>query len=123
MKTKLTTNLRRRSRQARVRARVKGTADRPRLNVYRSHLGMYVQLVDDVAGKTLVSVHSKTITGSTEVGDRKAKVAAAYVVGKTIAEKAKAINIAVVVFDRAGYRYHGRVQAVAEGARDGGLSF
>ena len=123
MKTKLTTNLKRRSRQARVRAKVKGTVERPRLNVYRSRMSMFAQLIDDVAGQTLISVHSRIVTGNTDVGERKAKVAVAYAVGKTIAEKAKAMNIAAVVFDRAGYRYHGRVQAVAEGARDGGLQF
>lgn len=123
MKIKLTTNLRRRSRQARVRARVTGTAWRPRLNVYRSRMGMYAQLVDDVAGKTLVGIHSKTIKNQFNGGERKAKVATAYLVGKAVAEKAKALNIVTAVFDRAGYRYHGRVQAVAEGARDGGLKF
>ena len=109
-------------RRARVRARVSGTATRPRLSVFRSARGMYVQLIDDDAGKTLASVHQKTAPRSGDVGERAGKVAAAYLLGKQIAEKAKTAKIARVVFDRGGYAYHGRVQAVADGARDGGLT-
>ena len=115
---------RRARRQQRVRARVFGTAAKPRLNVFRGSLGTYAQLVDDSAGKTLAAVHSKKVeVKKADVGERKAKVAAAYLVGKILAEKAKALGIIKAVFDRGGYKYHGRVAAVAEGARDGGLEF
>lgn len=114
----------RKKRQARVRAKIFGTAEKPRLNVWRGLRGLYVQLVDDAAGKTLASVYSKNIAiKSVAVGERKGKVAAAYLAGKTLAEKAKIAGIVKVIFDRAGYKYHGRVAAVAEGARDGGLQF
>ena len=115
---------RRARRQQRVRARVFGTAAKPRLNVFRGLFGMYAQLIDDSVGKTLAAVHSKKVeVKKSDVGERKAKVASAYLVGKTLAEKAKAIGITKAVFDRGGYKYHGRVAAVADGARDGGLEF
>lgn len=125
---------RRARRQQRVRARVFGTAAKPRLNVFRGLLGTYAQLIDDSAGKTLVAVHSKKVevkkadvglpaVALAKVGERKAKVAVAYLVGKTLAEKAKALGITKAVFDRGGYKYHGRVAAVADGARAGGLEF
>ncbi len=110
-------------RRARVRAQISGTASRPRLNVFRSLLGMSAQLIDDEAGKTLVSANSKSDAKIGDAGERKGKVAVAYLVGKALAEKAKAKGITMVVFDRAGYAYHGRVAALAEGARDGGLQF
>lgn len=112
-------------RQARVRATISGTSKRPRLSVSRSLNAMYIQLIDDTIGKTLVSVNSKKdkIDMVGKIGDRKSKVAVGYILGKTLAEKAKAINISKVVFDRGGYKYHGRVKAVADGARDGGLEF
>lgn len=114
----------REKRQTRVRAKIFGTAEKPRLNVWRGLRGLYVQLIDDAAGKTLVSVYSKNITiKPVDAGERKGKVAVAYLAGKTVAEKAKAAGIVKVVFDRAGYKYHGRVAAVAEGAREGGLQF
>ena len=113
---------RRDRRRKRVRARVFGTSEKPRLNVFRGLHGTYAQLIDDAAGKTMAAVHSKKIeVKKVEVKDRKAKVAAAYLVGKALAEKAKAAGITMAVFDRAGYKYHGRVAAVADGARDGGL--
>lgn len=85
---------------------------------------LYVQLIDDSVGKTLVAVHSKDVDVKKTVDkERKGKVAVAYLVGKALAEKAKAVGIVQVVFDRAGYKYHGRVAAVADGARDGGLTF
>lgn len=121
-KSKLTRQQRRTRRHARVRARVMGTAERPRLNVTRSLRGMFVQLVDDQAGKTLASVNSKK-DAQGDAGERKGKVAVAYLLGKAVAEKAKAQNISAIVFDRGGNAYHGRVQAVADGARDGGLTF
>lgn len=111
------------SRHARIRARIIGDSERPRLNVYRSLTGMFAQIIDDVAGKTLVSVHSKKDAGAGDAGDRKGKVAESYRLGLALAEKAKAAKIAKVAFDRGGYRYHGRVQALADGARAGGLEF
>lgn len=99
-------------RHARSRARLSGTAERPRLHVFRSLRGLYVQLIDDAAGRTLVSASSRTN-----------QVAAAKALGLALAEKAKAAKITTVVFDRAGHKYHGRVKAVADGARAGGLVF
>ena len=85
---------------------------------------MYAQLIDDTAGKTLVSVNSKSDGKGTKVtGDRTAKVAMAYALGLALSQKAKAAKITTIVFDRSGHKYHGRVKAVAEGARDGGLIF
>lgn len=107
----------------RVRARVTGTAERPRLNVFRSLRGMTAQCVDDTAGRTLFGMRAEDAGKKGDAGDRKGKTAEAYLLGKAIAEKAKAANITRVVFDRAGYAYHGRVKALAEGARDGGLNF
>ncbi|HEU4700755.1 MAG TPA: 50S ribosomal protein L18 [Gemmatimonadales bacterium] len=107
-------------RHMRVRQRVAGTAERPRLVVFRSLKHIYAQLVDDDRGVTLLGV------GDTSEGlqvDGQGKVGKAKAVGKLIAEKAKAAGITTVVFDRAGYRYHGRVQAVADGAREAGLEF
>lgn len=123
MKKALTTrSTQRNQRRRRIRARIIGTAMRPRLSVHRSLNAMFLQLVDDEAGKTLASVHSKKLVAS-EAGERKAKVAVAFQLGKNLAEKAKALGVTAAVFDRAGYRYHGRVKAAAEGAREGGLKF
>lgn len=123
MKGKLNTkNDRRVCRQKRVRAKIFGTATRPRLNVFRSLRHVFVQLIDDDKNKTLVGVNSKSIK-SGDASGRKAKTAIAYLTGKALAEKAKGLNIKTVVFDRAGFNYHGRVRAVAEGARDSGLKF
>ena len=106
-------------RHKRVRAKVSGTPKRPRLNVFRSEKNIYAQIIDDVAGNTLVAASSldKAIEGN---GSNKA---AARAVGKLIAERAKAKGIDTVVFDRGGYLYHGRVAELAEGAREGGLEF
>ena len=121
---KLTTHRERRTRRhARVRAKISGTAARPRLSVTRTLRGLFVQLIDDAAGKTIVSVNSKKDAGKGDVGERKGKVAVAYLLGKELAERAKAAKITEAVFDRSGHKYHGRVQATAEGARDGGLQF
>ena len=110
-------------RRARVRAKVIGRPDRPRLNVFRSLKGTYAQLIDDDSGKTLVGLHSKSIVNSPiDAGERKGQTALAYRLGFSLAEKAREIGIKQAVFDRAGYLYHGRVKAVAEGARDGGLT-
>lgn len=100
----------------RIRKKVNGTAERPRLSVYRSNLEIYCQLVDDAKGHTLAAADSRSITSGT-------KTERAAVVGKLIAEKAKAAGIETVVFDRGGYLYHGRVKALADGAREGGLNF
>jgi len=118
----LTSPMKRMRRKARVR--VRGTAQRPRLAVFRSLRGMYVQAIDDDARKTLVSVYSKSANlKSIDVQGRTGKIAVAYGLGQTIAQKAKDAGITTVVFDRGGYAYHGRVEAVAQGARDGGLVF
>ncbi len=103
-------------RHLRVRKKVVGTAERPRLVVYRSLKHIYAQLVDDTAGRTLVTV------SSLKVSDGK-KTAKAAEVGKQVAAVAKDKGITRVVFDRGGYKYHGRVKAVADGAREGGLEF
>ena len=106
----------------RVRMSVSGTAERPRLCVYRSLEHIYAQVIDDRAGKTLVSASSadkdtkKALKGG-------GNVAAAKVVGKAIAERAKAAGVSKVVFDRGGYKYHGRVKALADAAREAGLQF
>ncbi len=115
---------RRNQRRRRVRAKISGTAERPRLNIFRSLRGMNAQLIDDISGKVLVSVNNKKDSSAKiEVGDRKGKIAVAYKLGQVLAERAKENKISAVVFDRAGYPYHGRVEALAEGARDGGLQF
>ncbi len=104
-------------RHRRVRAIVKGTAISPRLSVFRSLRGMVAQLIDDANGKTLCYASSK------EIGKKEGKVNVSAELGKLIAEKAKTKSITKVVFDRGGYKYHGRVKALAEGARAGGLQF
>ena len=103
-------------RHLRVRNKVAGTAERPRLVVFRSLKHIYAQLVDDTANKTLATVSDLTIEQGKK-GERAAEV------GKLIAERAKSVGVTRVVFDRAGYRYHGRIKAVADGARKGGLEF
>jgi large subunit ribosomal protein L18 len=103
----------------RIRKKLQGTAERPRLNVYRSLNHIYVQVIDDLHGKTLVAASSAEGEGKKTGGN----VAAAKSVGKTIAERAKAKGITKVVFDRGGYIYHGRVKALADAAREGGLQF
>ena len=105
----------REKRRKRVRRRIYGTAERPRLSVYRSNVHIYAQLVDDDEGHTLVAADTR------EAGDAENRVEAARKVGELVAERAKAADIEEVVFDRGGNRYHGRVAALAEGARSGGL--
>lgn len=113
------TNAQRLKRHKRVRGKIAGTPERPRLNVFRSGSNIYAQLIDDVGGVTLAAASSleKGFEGSG------GNIEAAKKVGLAIAERAKAKGISVVVFDRGGYLYHGRVQALAEGAREGGLEF
>jgi large subunit ribosomal protein L18 len=104
-------------RRNRVRAKVIGTESRPRLHAFRSLTGIYGQIINDEKGVTMVSVSSK------EIKDAKSKVDVAFKAGELIAEKAKKAKITQVVFDKSGYKYHGRIKAFADGARKGGLSF
>ena len=119
MITKMDTNKARLQRHKRVRAKISGTPERPRLCVYRSNANISAQVIDDVNGVTLVSANT-TEKEFTEYGGNKA---AARAIGKKVAERALAKGIEAVVFDRGGYLYHGRVQELAEGAREGGLKF
>ena len=116
--TVLTSEQRRLRRRRRVRARVTGSAERPRLSVYRSNKGVFAQLIDDRAGHTLAAVNwiepeLKSLTASDQAKNA----------GELLAERAKAAGVETCVFDRGGYKYHGRVKALAEGAREGGLKF
>ena len=113
------TKAQRLKRHKRVRAKISGTPERPRLNVFRSNTNIYAQIIDDVNGKTLVSASS--LEKAFECDGTKTD--AAKKVGQVVAERAKAAGISEVVFDRGGYVYHGRVAALAEGAREGGLQF
>ena len=115
----VTTSERRRlKRRRRVRAKVAGTAERPRVSIFRSNRGLFAQLIDDERGHTIASVQW------TEPDLRDLKPAEqAQRAGAVLAERAKAVGVDTVVFDRGGYRYHGRVKALAEGAREAGLSF
>jgi len=121
MLTKITKNEKREHVHERIRKKLQGTQERPRLNVYRSLNHIYVQVIDDMAGKTLVSASSAE--GKKEGRRTGGNVAAAKDVGKTIAERAKAKGVTKVVFDRGGYIYHGRVKALADAAREAGLQF
>ena|SRR5271163_419961 len=105
----------------RIRKKMQGTEERPRLNVYRSLSHIYVQIIDDLHGKTLVSASSAE--GKKEGRRTGGNVAAAKEIGKTIAERAKAKGVTKVIFDRGGYIYHGRVKALADAAREAGLQF
>ena len=121
MLTRITKNEKRGHVHERIRKRLQGTAERPRLNVYRSLTHIYVQVIDDLAGKTLVSASSAE--GKKEDRRTGGNVAAAKAVGKVIADRAKAKGVTKVVFDRGGYIYHGRVKALADAAREAGLQF
>ncbi len=112
----------RKRRHMRVRRKVSGTAARPRLNVFRSLKHVNVQVIDDQAGHTIVSASTLEADLRDVLAD-KLKVDQAKEIGKVVAERAKAVGIEQVVFDRGGYRYHGRVKAVADGSREGGLVF
>jgi large subunit ribosomal protein L18 len=115
-------NKTRKVRHIRVRKKVSGTAERPRLNVYRSVSHIYAQIIDDVAGHTLAAASTLDKDLRDQVAG-KTKKEAARIVGKMIGERAKAKDIKSVVFDRGGYVYHGRVRELAEGAREAGLEF
>jgi large subunit ribosomal protein L18 len=124
MKSSATPRLKGRERRhVRIRKKVKGTAERPRLSVFRSLNHIYAQLVDDLAGRTIMTVSSLDKGLAPDVKTAKGKVAAGKIVGKALAAKAKEKGIDRVCFDRGGYLYHGRVKAVADGAREGGLTF
>jgi large subunit ribosomal protein L18 len=107
-------------RKKRIRARVEGTSERPRLSVFRSNRHIYVQIVDDVKGHTVVSASSLEEELKDKVGGT---IEGAKTLGNLVAKRAIAKNIAQVVFDRSGYLYHGRIKAVADAAREGGLKF
>ncbi|MGN6187827.1 MAG: 50S ribosomal protein L18 [Conexibacter sp.] len=116
--TVLTAPARRLKRRRRVRAKIHGTAERPRISVFRSNRGISAQLIDDDAGRTLAAVNwTEAELRGLSRGDQAKRV------GELLAERAKAAGISEAVFDRGGYQYHGRVQALAEGAREGGLAF
>lgn len=104
-------------RHNRTRAKIQGTASRPRLSVFRSNTGLFLQLIDDTLGKTIVSASSK------EIKEKGTKIELSFKLGKLLADKAMEKKINEVVFDRSFYKYHGRVKAVAEGAREAGLKF
>lgn len=105
-------------RHKRLRAKIKGTEERPRLSVFRSNRGVYVQLINDSTGRTLASICSRELKTA-----KKTKIEAASELGKALAVKALERNIRQAVFDRGGFKYHGRIKAVADGAREGGLQF
>ncbi len=128
-KLKTKTSLERRtSRKRRVRGKVSGTAERPRLAIFRSNRGIYAQIIDDVAGRTIVGLTDKKLKAA-KSGGKKAeaglagKVGSAHRLGLALAEQALGKKVKQVVFDRGGYRYAGRVKALADGARTGGLTF
>ncbi len=112
--------LRRNKLRARVRKNVSGTAQKPRLCVFRSNKDIYAQIIDDTTGNTIVAANSRQKDIVAQKGN---KTELAALVGKTIAAKAKDLGVEAIVFDRGGYLYHGRVKSLAEGAREGGLKF
>jgi len=109
--------------KTKIRKHISGTPERPRFTVYRSLGNIYAQLVDDTSGKTVASASSMSKELTDQVKAAKGKIAKSKLVGSLLAKKAIEQNILTVVFDRNGYRYHGRIQAIAEGAREGGLKF
>lgn len=100
-----------------IRAKISGTADIPRISVFKSNKAIYAQIIDDVAGTTITS------SSSIEIGKTGVNIEVSKEVGKSLAEKAKGSNVEKVVFDRNGYPYHGKIKALADGAREGGLKF
>jgi large subunit ribosomal protein L18 len=107
----------------RIRSRVTGTGERPRLAIFRSNKYLYVQLIDDVAGTTLAAASTLQKVLHDQLGGKCANLAAATLLGKTIAGRAKDKGLKKVCFDRGGYRYHGRIKALADAAREAGLEF
>jgi len=122
-KSKLKNIDRRHKIKFKIRKKIKGTAEKPRLVVFRSLTNIYTQLVDDVNGKTLFSVSSNNKDITEKISGEKGNIPKSKLIGKLTAEKAISLKITEVVFDRNGYLYHGRVKAVADGAREGGLKF
>jgi large subunit ribosomal protein L18 len=119
-----TTRQSRERRHTRVRARVTGTTERPRLNVYRSLEHIYAQVIDDTVGHTLAAASTLDAEVKKKIGKKgQPKLDEAKIVGQMVAERAKTAGVTAVVFDRGGNKYHGRVKALAEGAREGGLDF
>jgi large subunit ribosomal protein L18 len=118
--TVITSPARRLKRRRRVRAKVYGTAERPRISVFRSNRGIVVQLIDDVAGHTLAAASTLEADIRALDGDKKARAAK---VGELVAARAREAGVTAVVFDRGGYDYHGRIAALADAAREGGLEF
>ena len=112
----------RKRRQRRVRTKVSGTSERPRLNVFRSLRHIYAQIINDEVGHTLVSASTSEVEVKKQIEGLN-KAAQAHLVGKVLAERALACGVTKVVFDRGGFKYHGRVKALAEGSREGGLEF
>lgn len=100
-----------------IRRKISGTSERPRLSVFKSNKSIYAQLIDDLKGHTIAAASSKELEGAN------ATIGSAKTVGSKLAEKAKEAGVTAVVFDRNGYKYHGQVKALAEGAREGGLNF
>ncbi|MDP3779406.1 MAG: 50S ribosomal protein L18 [bacterium] len=121
MRKKITQQYHRIRRHARVRAKIKGTAERPRLSVFRSNRFIWAQLVDDVAGKTLAHATDWEKPAKGKKASKEPRVTRAMLVGEKIGKIAMEQKISAVVFDRGGYRYHGRVKAIAEGARKAGV--
>ena len=117
MITKRSSNELRKKRHERLRLRVTGTPERPRLSVFRSAKYIYAQVIDDSAGRTLAAASSR----EPGLADGPGKTSAAHAVGRAVAERARAAGVGAVVLDRGGYRYHGRVRSLAEGAREAGL--
>lgn len=106
-----------------IRKKINGTTERPRLSVYRSLNEFYGQIIDDITGKTLLAISTKSKELQVNLKQAKSKVGKSAIVGKVLAEKAKSLNITKVVFDRNGFLYHGRVKAFGDAAREGGLQF
>ena len=109
--------------KTRIRNKISGTPEMPRLTVYRSLNHVYAQIIDDTTGTTLVAASTKSKELADEVKNSKGKISKSKLVGSLVAKKALEKKISSVVFDRNGYRYHGRIQAIAEGAREAGLKF
>jgi large subunit ribosomal protein L18 len=111
-------------RRKKIRVKITGTKERPRLSVFRSNIDTYIQLIDDSTGKTLINANTKEIKKTKkDKNDKGGKVGRSFELGKLIAKKAIEKKITEVVFDRGGYKYHGRIKAIADGAREGGLKF
>ncbi len=115
--------LRKKLRAGRTRAKISGTAERPRLSIFRSNKFIYAQIIDDVNRKTLAAGSTKSLLGDAKDNRTLTKTARSEALGQLLAEKAKKVGIKEIVFDKGSYKYHGRVKAVADGARKGGLKF